>query len=140
MRKIRLLMFVLFGLIAVIPLTIGSLFLDKKQARKLSNLLEDWANDLKGSKEPKTLEDDMLLATTQLHQELYHKGSNKDLSIECRLCGKVTPRGRYFARKDAREEHVPYVFICGECYDSLPVDEDERVKEYLNLEIGGKDE
>ena len=134
MRKIRLFFFIIFTMIAVVPFVIGTLFLSKKQIKKLSELFEDIQEAIQEtSSEPNTIEDDMLFSNTQLTQEFYRRGTNKNLSVECRLCGTTTPRGKYYCRKNPLDNGVNYAFICRECFHSLPVDENERIRKYLNI-------
>lgn len=135
MEKIRLIIFSIFGFIGALFLVIGAIFLNKKQTRKLTYLLEEFEEQLlewKGSREPISIEDKMLYQEYGLTQTIYDKGTNKDLSVECCLCGEVTPRGKYFKRNDTlADTHRPYNFICKNCYNSLPFDERELQFEVL---------
>ena len=128
MQKLRLILFGLFGIIGSIFFIIGAIFLNKKQHRKLSLILEEVVETLEDwRKEPNTIEDVLFLEDVRLTQDMYKKGTNKDLTIECSICGDNTPRGKYFARKDTDgiDSNQPYNLICKECWDRLPCDEED---------------
>lgn len=133
MRKIRLVLFTIFGLIAVVPFIIGCLFLDKKQSKKISEMLSDWVDSLQDcKKEPKTIEDSIFLNDVELTQDDYERGTNKDLSVECRMCGENTPRGKFYRLKNAVDSNTPYLFICRDCYHLLPADKTELDEQRIN--------
>ena len=140
MQKIRLVLFGIFGILAVIPFTIGCLFLNKKQASKISEMLGDWLDALEDSKtEPITIEDRMFLNDVELTQEDYERGTNKNLSVECRMCGENTRRGKFYKKKDVKDSNDPYSFICRDCYHLLPVDKkalnEQRVNDLFDERI-----
>lgn len=130
MQKIRLFLFGIFGLIGAVFFIIGAVFLNKKQSRKLGILLEEVVENLEDwKKEPTTVEDKLFLEDTKLTQDMYRKGTNKDLSIECSICGCNTPRGKYFARRDNDnpDSQQPYSLICRECWEELPTDGEDYI-------------
>lgn len=130
MQKIRLFLFGIFGFIGVLFLIIGAIFLNKKQTRKLNILLEEAVENLdEWRKEPTTIEDKLFLEDTRLTQDMYRRGTNKDLSIECRICGDNTQRGKYFVRcdSDCPTPDDPYSFICPHCWEELPCDGEEFI-------------
>lgn len=129
MQTFRKLIFGVFAILAVLFLFIGIVALNKKQRRKMEELLDKLVETVEDFKdEVLTIEDEMLLAEMEVTQEDYRKGTNEDLSVECRICGENTPRGKYYCRKDCTTPHVPYAFICKDCYRILPKDEDEKME------------
>lgn len=129
MQRLRFFIFGFFGFIGVLFLLFGSLFLNRKQSRKLSLLLEEATASMQSiQKEPSTIEDILFLEDAQLTQDMYKKGTNKDLTIECRICGDNTPRGNYYALKDCTSENLsPHCLICEDCYNNLPEDREDFV-------------
>lgn len=133
MRKIRLIMFSIFGLIATIPFIIGCLFLNKKQANKMSEVLNDLLDSLtENQDEPKTIEDKIFLNDVDITQDDYERGTNRNLSVECRLCGENTPRGKFYRKRNATSDNDPYLFICRECYHLLPEDKQTLTEQRVN--------
>lgn len=132
MQKIRTFIFVAFASVGAIFFVLGGLFLNKKQANKFALLLEELLTTLKELRqEPTTVEDKMFIEDTRLTQDMYAKGTNKDLSIECRICGDNTPRGKYYARTDGTPDSLkPYNFICKDCYNQLPLDEEDWLQSH----------
>lgn len=133
MQTIRKIIFGIFGIFAVLFLCVGVCVLDKKQRKKMEILLESIAETVEEFKEEVlTIEDDIFVAETELTKEDFVKGTNKDLSIECRICGENTPRGKYFTRRnEAPDSQQPYAFICRECYHSLPADKEEWLEAHF---------
>lgn len=132
MQKIRTIIFMVFLVISAIPLFIGSLFLSKKQIRKVTEVLDDIASSIsEGNNEPKTIEDAILLEETNLTQEDYERGTNRNLSVECRMCGENTKRGKFYKRIVADSNETPYLFICRDCYHLLPQDKSELTSTHL---------
>ena len=133
MRKIRLLFFTLFGIMAIVPFVIGCLFLDKKQANKITEMLWDWLDSLEEEDiEPHTIEDSIFINDANLTQEDYERGTNKNLSVECRICGENTKRGKFYKKKDAKDNNEPYLFICRECYHMLPPDKQTLTEQQID--------
>ena len=82
MQKFRLVLFGFFGIIGSIFFIIGAIFLNKKQHRKLALILEEVVETLEDwRKEPNTIEDVLFLEDVRLTQDMYKKGTNKDLTI-----------------------------------------------------------
>ena len=73
-----------------------------------------------------TIEDEIFSACSEVYKDNYGEGTNEDLTVECRMCGVNTKRGRYYKRNDLLEPDstLPYLFICPDCYNSLPNKED----------------
>lgn len=134
MRTIRLVLFSIFGLIGSIFFLIGAIFLSKRQSRKLTLLLEEVVDTLENWKaKPMTVEDKIFLQDSHLLQNMFERGKNKDLTIECSVCGEVTPRGIYYRRKsDKPDSSLPYNFICKDCFEGLPADEAEYFEMVLS--------
>lgn len=144
MQKIRIILFGFFAVIGSIFFIIGAVFLNRKQSRKLTILLEEFIELVQDWKsEPTTIEDKLFLEDTKLTQDMYKKGTNKDLSIECRICGENTTRGKYFVRKDsAGNPDTPYNFICKDCWNELPSDYEDWLSSHWlfnNLYKGGEE-
>lgn len=71
--------------------------------------------------ENRTIEDKIFdYLTGGLRKKDYVKGSNEDLTIECRMCGDNTKRGEYYVRLQKEPDSTyPYGFICPDCYNHL---------------------
>ena len=98
--------------------------LTKAQREKTKKLLLDVERVLDDREEliPEcTIEDEIFSACTNVYKDCYDKGTNEDLTVECRMCGVNTKRGDYYKRNDLIEPDstLPYLFICPDCYNSL---------------------
>lgn len=132
MQKIRLFLFSIFGVLGGLLIALGGLFLNKKQSTKLVLVLQELADTLEEWKVKNvSIEDKIFIEDTRLTKDMYKKGTNKDLSVECRICGENTPRGKYFVRTDSTpDSQQPYMFICKDCWNQLPEDEEDYINNY----------
>lgn len=132
MQTIRKCLFAILGSIGVVFLLIGMGCLDKKQRKNLSILLDElsWSVD-NLAKDSVSIEDKMFEQEVGLTRTDYAKGTNEDLSVECRMCGEVTPRGKYYKRVGVETNEAPYLVICEDCYKSLPLTEEYLTSHWL---------
>lgn len=117
---IRKFFFTIFAFVGALFLIVGVSCLNKRQRRTMELILDkikDAVEDFKD--EVETIEDRMLKEQITVTKSDYVKGTNQDLSVECRMCGEVTPRGKFYKRVDANDGEVPYLVICEDCYKWL---------------------
>lgn len=127
-NNLRLLIFYVFAVIGGAFILFGTLFLSKRQLRTLKDVFHSLEDRLEvpdlvyHQPEPQTIEDEIYNNCLAFYSDMYKKGTNEDLSIECCNCGKVTKRGDYYVRNDVLNPDIPLpkMFICPECYNKLP--------------------
>ena len=121
-NKICKLIAIFFMLMGVLFFAIAMMWLSDKQRRRLEDILEGVLFELQYGDEPanETIEDILFKDLVDLTKDDYEKGTNPDLTIECRMCGENTKRGKYYKRKEAESNDTPYLFICRDCYEELP--------------------
>ena len=109
------------AIIAIFFLLLGAIFLVRKDKSSLAKVLDILTKELEElkEKEPMTIEDEIFNACCNVSKANYDKGTNEDLSIECRMCGENTKRGEYYKRIDCidPDAELPYLFICKDCYN-----------------------
>lgn len=117
MQMIRKIFFTIFACIGALFLIAGVSCLNKRQRITMELLLEEIKTTVEGFRdEAETIEDKMLKEQITLTKKDYIKGINQDLSVECRMCGEITPRGKFYKRVDAQDNNTPYLVICEKCY------------------------
>lgn len=128
-NKIRFGIGYIIGAIGVAILLLADCCLTKEQRDKTRRALEGIEKSLDcctDTYEVTTIEDEIFSACANVYKDNYSEGTNEDLTVECRMCGANTKRGEYFKRNDLLEPDstLPYLFICPDCYNSLPNKED----------------
>ena len=123
-KFIRKIISICFLVLGALNFAIAEVFMTKEHRDKLDVVLEDVLSNLKSMEEdfePETIEDILFKDLVDLTQKDYHKGTNEDLTVECRMCGENTKRGKYYARNnDEPDSTLAYMFICPKCYRRLP--------------------
>lgn len=128
-NKIRFGIAYIIGAVGIAILLLAGCCLTKEQRDKTRRALEGLEKTLDcgiDTCECVTIEDEIFSACANVYKENYSEGTNEDLTVECRMCGVNTKRGKYFKRNDLLEpdSSLPYLFICPDCYNSLPNKED----------------
>lgn len=120
MQMIRKFFFTIFVFIGALFLIAGVSCLNKKQRKAMELMLDKIKDTVEDFRvEVETIEDMMLKEEISVTKKDYTRGTNEDLSIECRICGENTRRGEYYKRVDGEDNDIPYLFICKNCYDWL---------------------
>lgn len=124
---------IMFMFVSLFFFSIAICFLNSKQRKKLTDILDIVLFELQygeyNDPEPQTIEDILFQDCVDLTKQDYHKGTNSDLTIECRMCGENTRRGKYYARNGVTDtnQDISYMFICPKCYKELPDGRDKEV-------------
>lgn len=73
------------------------------------------------------IEDDIFNDITGLSQQDYKEGQIKPLT-ECEMCnGNLHSGNKYYCRNNINSIEPPYIFICEDCWSSLPPQRQEEV-------------